>query len=55
VKSRRVWTPFIDLKIKKESQFRIGLPFTEKKSFDGTKQNGIGLVTLVAIQLGSPK
>lgn len=55
LKSKRVWTPFIDLKIKKEAQFRVGVTFTQKKTFDAKRETGIGVVTLVALQMGSPK
>lgn len=55
VKSTRVVTPFMDVKIKKDAQFRIGVPFTRTTSFTGATQTDLGLVSLIAIQLGLPK
>lgn len=52
-------TPFIDFKIKKAAQFRIGLPFKRTETFteggETEEEDSIDIVTLIAFQLGEPK
>jgi hypothetical protein len=51
-------TPFVDFKIKKSAQFRIGIPFKRDRIFrmaEGeTEEDSIDIVSLVAFQLGAP-
>lgn len=51
-------TPFLDFKIKKSAQFRIGIPFKRNRIFrEGGEmdEDSIDIVSLVALQLGAPK
>ncbi|MCH9647455.1 MAG: hypothetical protein K0U98_04400 [Deltaproteobacteria bacterium] len=51
-------TPFVDFKIKKSAQFRIGFPFKRERIFrpgeTDLDQDSIDIVSLVAFQLGAP-
>ncbi len=57
--STRAVTPFVDFKIKKTAQFRIGIPFKRDRIFRAatgeTDEDSIDIVSLVAFQLGAPK
>ena len=56
--STRAVTPFVDFKIKKSAQFRIGFPFKRDRIFRAatgeTEEDSIDIVSLVAFQLGAP-
>lgn len=47
-------TPFLDVKVKKAAQFRVGLTW---KKFSGSDiaEDELGVVTLISLQLGVPK
>lgn len=54
-KAKRIlaFTPFVDVKLKKAAQFRLGMTW---KEFDGSgiADRELGVVTLISIQLGLP-
>lgn len=48
-------TPFIDMKISKTAQFRIGAPFKWSKPVNGAGGVELGVVTALTVQMGEPK
>jgi len=55
VTDRWVLTPLLDVKIKKEAQFRIGLSVTRNRLIDGKQIDDLSVISLYSIQLGLPK
>lgn len=54
----RTLTPFVDFKIRKAAQFRIGVPLRRETVFragNEGEEDSLDLVSLVAFQLGAPK
>jgi hypothetical protein len=49
-------TPFVDLKVSKTTQFRIGAPFRlSKRAAAAGSSTDVGVVTALTLQLGEPK
>jgi len=49
-------TPFVDLKLSKLAQFRLGVPLQRQDRLDTSNAvRSVGVVTLIALQLGMPK
>ena len=53
VESELVLTPFLDFKISRTAQFRIGFPVRRREVFMNDPQVGAGITTLVSFQLGN--
>jgi hypothetical protein len=55
IEKKFVLTPFMDFKIKKDTQFRIGLSFTRIEKIDGSVENDLGITSFLTLVLGEPK
>ncbi|HEX7828128.1 MAG TPA: hypothetical protein VF787_00665 [Thermoanaerobaculia bacterium] len=47
-------TPFVDVKVKKAAQFRVGLTWKKFSGSDLAEGDELGVVTLISVQLGMP-
>jgi hypothetical protein len=48
-------TPFVDLKVNRTLQFRVGTPIKFTRLVAGTKGTDLGIVTALSLQLGPPR
>jgi hypothetical protein len=48
-------TPFVDIRVTKAAQFRVGAPVKFTRRVAGPNNNEVGLVAVYTIQLGAPK
>jgi len=55
IEAQSAFTPFLDFKITKIAQFRVGVPIKFTKNVAKQNTKDLGIVTVYAFQLGAPK
>lgn len=55
IDNQSAFTPFLDVKLSKAAQFRIGVPLKFTHKVAGDKTRDLGIVGVYALQLGAPK